>query len=107
MFAFPFFWLVDTGSVALLWVAMSLWTFSAGALYGITGALISELFEARVRYSGISLGYQMAGGLGGALAPLIATALVQWAGGGPPPGGASPFALFFFTIPAAFFFSQR
>jgi MFS family permease len=60
---------------------MSLWTFAAGALYGITGVFIAELFEARVRYSGISFGYQMAGMLGGALAPIIATALTQWAGG--------------------------
>jgi hypothetical protein len=36
---------------------MSLWTFWAGALYGITGVFIAELFEARVRYSGISFGY--------------------------------------------------
>jgi hypothetical protein len=34
-----------------------------------------------VRYSGISFGYQMAGMLGGALAPIIATALLQWADG--------------------------
>jgi hypothetical protein len=32
-------------------------------------------------YSGISFGYQMAGMLGGALAPIIATVLIQWAGG--------------------------
>ena len=33
LFAFPVFWLVDTGSVVLLWIAMCLWTFGAGALY--------------------------------------------------------------------------
>jgi MFS family permease len=107
IFAFPFFWLVDTGSVALLWLAMSLWTFSAGALYGVTGALISELFEARVRYSGISLGYQMAGVLGGALAPLIATALVQWAGGSSWPVATYLFAMSFVSLAAVFFASER
>ncbi len=107
LFAFPFFWLVDTGSVALLWLAMSLWTFSAGALYGVTGALISELFEARVRYSGISLGYQMAGVLGGALAPLIATALVQWAGGASWPVATYLFAMSFISLAAVFFASER
>ena len=107
IFAFPFFWLVDTGSVALLWLAMSLWTFSAGALYGVTGALISELFEARVRYSGISLGYQMAGVLGGALAPLIVTALVQWAGGSSWPVATYLFAMSFVSLAAVFFASER
>jgi MFS transporter, MHS family, shikimate and dehydroshikimate transport protein len=81
LLAYPFFWLVNTEVPILIWAAMSLWTFAAGALYGITGVFIAELFEARVRYSGISFGYQMAGMLGGALAPIIATALIQWVGG--------------------------
>ena len=81
LLSYPFFWLLNTGEPALIWLAMCAWTFCAGALYGITGAFIAELFEARVRYSGISFGYQMAGMLGGALAPIIATALIQWAGG--------------------------
>jgi len=50
-------------------------------LYSITRAFIAELFPARVRYSEISLGYQMAGMLGGALAPLVATGLLQWSAG--------------------------
>jgi MHS family shikimate/dehydroshikimate transporter-like MFS transporter len=107
LFAFPYFWLVDTGSVGLLWVAMSVWTFSAGALYGITGALLSQLLEARVRYSGISLGYQMAGVLGGALAPLIATALVQWAGGASWPVATYLFAMSFISLAAVFLASER
>jgi MHS family shikimate/dehydroshikimate transporter-like MFS transporter len=107
LFAFPYFWLVDRGSVALLWLAMGLWIFSAGALYGITGALISELFEARVRYSGISLGYQMAGVLGGALAPLIATVLVQWAGGAIWPVATYLFAMSFVSLSAVFLASGR
>jgi len=107
LFAFPYFWLVDTGSVALLWLAMCLWTFGAGALYGVTGALISELFESRVRYSGISLGYQMAGVLGGALAPLIATALVQWAGGSSWPVATYLFAMSFVSLAAVFFASEQ
>ncbi len=81
LLAFPYFWLVNTEVPALIWLSMSLWTFAAGALYGITGVFIAELFEARVRYSGISFGYQMAGMLGGALAPIVATALLTWAGG--------------------------
>jgi MHS family shikimate/dehydroshikimate transporter-like MFS transporter len=60
---------------------MGTWTFAEGALYGITGVFLAELFPARLRYSGISVGYQMAGLLGGGFAPIIATALIQWSGG--------------------------
>ena len=60
---------------------MSAWVFAEGAIYGITGVLIAELFPVQLRYSGISFGYQGAGVIGGGLAPIIATALTQWAGG--------------------------
>jgi hypothetical protein len=40
-----------------------------------------ELFKTQVRYTGASLGYQLSAALGGGLTPLIATALVSWAGG--------------------------
>jgi MFS family permease len=78
---YPYFWLVNTGHSALIWLAMSSSLFTGAALYAVTGVLLSELFETRVRYSGISFGYQMAGLFGGAPAPLICTALVHWAGG--------------------------
>jgi MFS transporter, MHS family, shikimate and dehydroshikimate transport protein len=81
LFSYPFFWLIDTRNLTLIWLALGTWTVAGAALYGITGVLLAELFEARVRYSGISFGYQMAGMLAGAPAPLIAAALVQWAGG--------------------------
>jgi len=81
LLSYPFFWLVDTRQPALIWLAMSGWIFAEGALYGITGVLIAELFPVQLRYSGISFGYQGAGVLGGGLAPIIATALTQWAGG--------------------------
>jgi MFS family permease len=45
-------------------------------MYGPQAAFISELFGTRVRYSGVSLGYQLAGVAGGALAPIISTALL-------------------------------
>jgi len=60
---------------------MSTWTLAEGALYGITGVFLAELFPVRLRYSGISLGYQVAGLLGGGFAPIVATALVRWSGG--------------------------
>ena len=81
LLSYPFFWLVDTGSAGLIWLAMSAWIFAEGALYGVTGVFIAEFFPARLRYSGISFGYQMAGMLGGGLGPIIAAALLRWAGG--------------------------
>src|SRR4029453_11332793 len=62
-------------------VAIAPWIFAGGALYGITGVFIAELFDTRVRYSGISVGFQIGAMLSGALAPMIATALLHWRGG--------------------------
>jgi hypothetical protein len=54
-------------------------------MYGPQAAFFSELFGTRVRYSGASLGYQLASPLAGGLAPLIATALLEKSGGKPAP----------------------
>jgi hypothetical protein len=54
-------------------------------MYGPQAAFFSELFGTRVRYSGASLGYQLASPLAGGLAPLIATALLVQTGGKPWP----------------------
>jgi MFS family permease len=45
-------------------------------LYGVQAALISELFSTRLRYTGASLTYQLAGPFAGGLAPIVATSLV-------------------------------
>ena len=50
------------------------------AMYGPQAAFFSELFPARVRYSGASLGYQLASVFAGGLSPLLATALLAWGG---------------------------
>jgi MFS transporter, MHS family, shikimate and dehydroshikimate transport protein len=76
-----FFWLIDTGVPVLIWLAMSSWTFACGAFYGITGVFLADLFETRVRYSGVSFAFQMAAMLAGAPAPIIAAALVHRTGG--------------------------
>ena len=79
--AFPFFWLVDTKSTALVWVAIMLGLIGHAAMYGPQAAFFSELFGTRTRYTGASLGYQLAAPFSGGLAPLIATALLDWSGG--------------------------
>ena len=52
-------------------------------MYGPQAAYFSELFGTRVRYSGASLGYQLASVFAGGFAPLIATALLAANGGDP------------------------
>ena len=53
------------------------------AMYGPQASFLSELFSARVSYSGASLGYQLASVFAGGLSPLIATGLLAWGGGRP------------------------
>ncbi len=81
LFSFPFFWLMDTQNTAAVWLAISMGLVGHSAMYGPQAAFFSELFGTHVRYSGASFGYQLAAPLSGGLAPLIATALLQWAGG--------------------------
>jgi MFS family permease len=100
--AFPAFWLIDTGSPVWIWIAMSAWIAGGGALYGVSGALTAELFPARVRYSGISFSAQVAGLLGGALTPIIATALVSWSGGSSWPVAAYVAVASLFTLAAVY-----
>lgn len=85
LFAFPFFWMVDTGQPAMIWLAIVAALMIHSAMYGPQAAFISELFGAEVRYSGASIGAQLAAPLAGGLAPLIAVALLEWSDGKPWP----------------------
>ncbi len=86
LFAFPFFWLIDTQHSTLVWLAIVLGlAIGHGAMYGPQASFFSELFGARVRYSGASLGYQLASVFAGGLSPLVATSLLQWSHGKPWP----------------------
>ncbi len=86
LFAFPFFWLMDTGVVLLIWLAIVLgFAIGNGAMFATQPAFFSELFGTSVRYSGVSLGYQLTAVFAGGLAPFVATALLVWAGGEPWP----------------------
>jgi metabolite-proton symporter len=77
IWVFVFFPLLDTRSSFLIIVAAVGGLLFHAAMYGPQAAFISELFSTRVRYSGASLGYQIAGVLGGALAPIISIALLD------------------------------
>jgi hypothetical protein len=84
LFAFPFFWLIDTRTESLVWLAIVIGVAGGhAAMFGPQASFFSELFGTRVRYSGASLGYQLASVFAGGLSPLIATALLRLGGGRP------------------------
>lgn len=78
---FPLFWLVNSANLGLLYLAFALFSVGLGLSYGPQAALYSEMFPASVRFSGVSISYALGAILGGAFAPMIATALVQATGG--------------------------
>jgi metabolite-proton symporter len=78
--AFAFFPLLDTENRAVIVFATVVALATHAAMYGPQAAFIVELFSTRLRYSGASMGYQIAGILGGALAPIISIRLVQATG---------------------------
>jgi metabolite-proton symporter len=85
LFAFPFFWLVDMQTPWCVWLAITIGLIGHAAMYGPQAAFFSELFGTSVRYTGASLGYQLASPFAGGLAPLIAAGLLQQTGGKPWP----------------------
>jgi MFS family permease len=74
---FAFFPLLETRNTVLVILAATVSLLFHAAMYGPQAAFISELFSTRLRYSGASLGYQFAGVLGGAIAPIISIALLD------------------------------
>lgn len=77
IFAFVMFPLYRTGSVwlALIGICFGLVTWSV--MYAPQSALMAEMFPTRMRYSGVSIGYQVTSIFAGSLAPIIATALLR------------------------------
>ena len=80
--SFVFIFLVDTNNFALTVIAVVGGLLFHGAMYGPQAAFLSELFGTKVRYSGVSVGYQLASIVAGGLAPLIAVALYTSFGSG-------------------------
>jgi metabolite-proton symporter len=76
VWAFAFVALLNTKNFALAAVAVVVGLVLHGAMYGPQAAFLSELFGTTVRYSGVSIGYQLASILAGGLAPIIAVALL-------------------------------
>ena len=80
LWAFPMFWLVDTRSFVLITVSLTVGQLFLSMMYGPQAALFSEMFSARVRYSGASMGYQLASVFAGGLAPIIMVYLLDRTG---------------------------
>ncbi|GGE71691.1 MAG TPA: MHS family MFS transporter [Paenalcaligenes hominis] len=78
LYAFPYFMLLNSDSYALLVLATVL---GLGIIWApitaVLGTMFSEIFATRVRYTGITLGYQIGAALAGGTAPLIATWLMS------------------------------
>jgi MFS family permease len=75
LFGFLYFGMVDTAIPSAVFIAISISLIPHGMQYGPEAALIAESFTPRLRYSGASLGYQLASLIAGGPAPIIATAL--------------------------------
>nr|WP_254597725.1 MFS transporter [Burkholderia lata] len=84
LFSFPFFKLLASGQPSSVYLAMIV---AIGVIYSLLyateGNLFSCQFPAEVRYSGISLAVQVSGAIGGGLAPMVATWLLQKGNGHP------------------------
>lgn len=80
LFAFPFFWLLQSKSPHLIFFAVLFGMCGPHAMmHGAQAAFYSELFHTRIRYSGTAIAYHLSAALSGGVAPLIATGLVAWA----------------------------
>ena len=77
VWGFAFFPLLDTRSTGVIIGTTIVALATHAAMFGPQAAFIAELFSTELRYSGASIGYQIAGVLGGALAPIIAIALLD------------------------------
>jgi MFS transporter, MHS family, shikimate and dehydroshikimate transport protein len=75
--AFPLFWAIETRDplmvVGAFVVGMSV---GHGIMYGVQASFLSEMFPSNLRYSGASLGYQLAAPIGGGIVPVVAAAMV-------------------------------
>ena len=81
LFAFPFFWLLNTETSVLIWLAIVLAN-SVGvySMFSPQAAYFAELFDTRVRYSGLALAREISAPVAGGIAPFIATYLLSRTG---------------------------
>lgn len=84
LFAYPLFWMLDTGNVVWATIGISLgYGIGFGAMAGAQGAFLVNLFPTRYRFSGLAMSRELNGVLVAGPTPLIAQALVGAADGRP------------------------
>lgn len=81
VFALPLYALVNTGSVLWLTVGLLIAQVVQNLMYAPLAPLLAEMFGTEMRYTGVSLGYQMASLIGAGFGPLIASSFVASTGG--------------------------
>ena len=74
VWGFVFFPLLSTRSTVLIVLATVVALVTHATMYGPQAAFIAEMFSTELRYSGASMGYQIAGMLGGGIAPMVSIA---------------------------------
>ncbi|WP_199433702.1 MFS transporter [Qaidamihabitans albus] len=81
-YSYPFFLLNEAAASTVVLAITSVVGLSLihPLMYGPLAALFAEMFDAEVRYSGASIGYQIGAILGGGFAPMILVSLASWAG---------------------------
>ncbi|MFP5022792.1 MFS transporter [Pseudonocardia phyllosphaerae] len=82
--AFPLFRLLETGNPVLITLAFSVAMVAFAGVFAPMGAFLPELFATRYRYTGASIGYNVAGIVGGGIVPPLATSLVAATGSSTP-----------------------
>jgi MFS family permease len=80
VWAFPYFWLVDTASLPLILVAVTVGFVFQTMTYGPIASFLGELYAPNVRYSGASLSYQLSAIIVSGGTPFLMTALIAKTG---------------------------
>ena len=81
LFAFPMFWLFNSRDPAIVAITIAVAaSFGQGIMFGPEATWVAELFVARLRYTGASLGFQIGAALSGGLTPVVTAALLAWSG---------------------------
>ncbi|WP_075257200.1 MFS transporter [Herbaspirillum camelliae] len=74
---YAMFSLVDVGSLISVTAGVAIAILFIGAYYAVIAGFVSEAFPTRIRYTGISMAYQVSGALFGGLTPLLGTVLAE------------------------------
>jgi len=77
------FWSLNNAYLPLVLASLILLEIGHSMVYGPMGAFLSELFDTRTRYTGVSIAYQIGAGAISGLGPLIASTILASAGGAP------------------------